>query len=259
MANPVEVVVFIYDGCIMLCLACCYETFMKMHGAKFAWKVALLGDNDYGKPCNAKHLWRCMVQIFYVLFFCFGKKWQINLFLAFFLCLYLSNLYLNQANSYPFFFGQLTGKWCIYFFFLFSCSWQVIYTKRSRAITVCLTEWSLSLSISFSVRACMGTMNYYIRYDSLNKNVLILQGNDMDASRGILSGTVDRFKTVNFRFKTRTILRITITVCTSKYPIQSSGMDTHASRIGVNWPLVPFFKQKCHWNSKLDPWTSNFF
>lgn len=55
----------------------------------------------------------------------------------------------------------------------------------------------------------------------------------MDASRGILSGTVDRFKTVNYKFKMRIYSKNHYTAYTSKYPVKSQGWK-HVYRIGVN-------------------------
>ena len=84
-------------------------------------------------------------------------------------------------------------SWCshlIYMLPVTSC--LVIYMRKWTIITACWTEWCVD---SNDVASYLN--NLVIEIDlTPHWFVLLFQGNDMDASRGILAGTVDKFKMV---------------------------------------------------------------
>lgn len=69
--------------------------------------------------------------------------------------------------------------------YLNSC--QVISTRKSSLITICLTGWFVYFYTQFLHAK-------YYEHDAHSN--FIIQGNDMDSSRGVLSGTMDKFKMV---------------------------------------------------------------
>lgn len=70
-------------------------------------------------------------------------------------------------------------------------SCQAIYMRKLRLITACQTEWYVSCH-HFSFLSFLLVVPY--RCSHCRGPV---QGNDMDSSRGVLSGTMDRFKMVS--------------------------------------------------------------